>query len=980
MRTAPLTHFSPTYPLLTPTNHTTPSAHHATTDLAETIATLQTSLSTGLSSSEATYRASITGHNELTVEEGESLWSKFGEQFRNPLIMLLGASALVSVALGQYDDAVSITLAVVIVVTVAFVQEYRSEKSLEALNKLVPHYCHVLRDGHTSTLLATTLVPGDIVQFSTGDRIPADTRLATAYDLTIDESSLTGENEPCRKHCDVIVASSAELPLAERRNVAFMGTLVRNGRGSGVVIGTGKQTEFGHVFTMMKEVEVRRTPLQQKMDHLGKQLSFFSFGIIAVITLIGILQGRQWLDMFTIAVSLAVAAIPEGLPIVVTVTLALGVLRMADRHAIVKKLPAVEALGSVNVICADKTGTLTLNKMTITTVYTLAHQSLHDISENVTLSNRTIFQLPASNLLLRIGMLCNNAQRDETGHLVGQPTDIAFLEVADTAGIGDERGAYERISEMPFNSEQKYMLVQARPIVSALTPTSPLASPKTPLAAPKYYVKGAQEPLLQLCTTYFYSPSEPCRPLETSTVQTVIQAANDCARRGLRIVFCAVGDRMESLSLVGFVGMVDPPRPGVPDAIRTMSRGGVRVVMITGDSEGTATAIAGQLGLPPPTTLAGTSLDSLSEQDMIERVSRTTVFYRATPRHKMVIVRALQARGGVVAMTGDGVNDAPALRLADIGISMGKSGTDVAKEAADMILGTDTIFILATVLYAIEEGKSIFYNIQNFLRFQLSTSIAALSLIAVSTVLDMPNPLNAMQILWINIICDGPVAQSLGVEPVDPDVMKRPPRDPNEPIVTRELVGRVLGSAFVVFVGTMGVYSRVVGDGDDEENGDEGRRRGTTMTFTVFILFSLFNALTCRSPTRSIPRSLGLFTNPLFNLASASCVLVQILVVHWSPLQSIFRTTDLTLGEWAGLVGVAGMIVGVDEGFKYLYLSNTESSSSAFGRRSAGWRGLGPRSFVSRIKAVLLHGVYRIWYLIMRISGESGKGRGEDVV
>ncbi|KAJ3288716.1 High affinity Ca2+/Mn2+ P-type ATPase-like protein [Borealophlyctis nickersoniae] len=818
--TLPLSHPSSSSPhgdrkhsmpsMYTPAAFESPSAHYATLTAEQTVEANSTDVTNGLTTKEALYRRRVVGMNELNADEGESLASKFIDQFKNPLILLLFASATISVLLGEVDDAISIALAIIIVVTVAFVQEYRSEKSLEALNKLVPHYCHVIRNGQLTTMLANELVPGDIVRFATGDRIPADVRLAQASDLEIDESSLTGENEPCKKHAGIIDGhTAADLPLAERKNIAFMGTLVRNGHGSGIVIGTGKTTEFGMVFNMMKEVEVRKTPLQMKMDLLGKQLSLLSFGIIGVIMVLGGIQGRGWLEMFTIGVSLAVAAIPEGLPIVVTVTLALGVLRMARRHAIVKKLPSVESLGSVNAICVDKTGTLTMNKMTITNLYTLAQDVIFDVEPLKDVRN---MQSSAAQMVVKIGNICNNAHLDGTGQTVGQPTEIAFLEFQRRLGMDDMRKSHTRISETPFNAERKYMFVQTRD--SAL-PTSP----------PIYYAKGASDHIISRCTHYHVSEND-TRPLDSSARQRLTSIANDMTLQGLRILALAYGRDMDALVFVGFVGMYDPPRPGVPEAIADLVGGGVRVVMITGDSAGTASSIAQQLGMPINPTLSGTGLmsgpelDTLSEREIQEHVGSVSVFYRTTPRHKMIIVKAFQARGDIVAMTGDGVNDAPALRLADIGISMGKSGTDVSKEAADMILVNDDF---STVLYAIEEGKSIFYNIQNFLRFQLSTSVAALTLIAVATFFGLHNPLNPMQILWINIICDGPVAQSLGVEAVDPNVMRQPPRRQNEPIVTRELVMRVLSSAAIIVVGTLWVFIREVGG--------EGTltARGTTM-------------------------------------------------------------------------------------------------------------------------------------------------------
>ncbi|KAJ3159460.1 High affinity Ca2+/Mn2+ P-type ATPase-like protein [Geranomyces michiganensis] len=903
---------------------TSPSARFATLSLHDALAQLRTNLDTGLSSQDAAYRRNEHGLNELVTDDAETMWSKLVEQFKNPLILLLFASAGVSLLLGEIDDAISIALAIIIVVTVAFVQEYRSEQSLEALNKLVPHYCHVTRDGVLATLLAAELVPGDVVRFSTGDRIPADVRLATSHDLHLDESSLTGETEPCGKHHDAIEGRSQDLPLAERNNIAFMGTLVRCGHGSGIVVGTGKHTEFGHVFYMMKEVEVRKTPLQLKMDHLGKQLSLGSFIIIGFITLIGILQGRHWLEMFTIGVSLAVAAIPEGLPIVVTVTLALGVLRMADRHAIVKKLPSVEALGSVTVICADKTGTLTMNKMTVKKIYTLAQQRVVDLDDPTDPEN---LRLPASTMLMRIGNLCNNAHVDESGHTVGQPTEIAFLELRNRLGLPDERSHHTKVSEQPFSSDRKWMSVEYRtrapsnPPSPRLPRVATLSRASTPTPSPSLsYVKGAPEPVLERCKRYYVGQGDE-RPMDPSARATVDRVSREIANEGLRILALAYGPNTADLTFVGFVGMYDPPRPGVQDAIATLRRGGVRMMMITGDSEGTASSIAQQLGIPVirgsnRDVMSGPALDSLSERELQEHIAGVSVFYRATPRNKMTIIKALQARGDIVAMTGDGVNDAPALRLSDIGISMGKSGTDVAKEAADMILVNDDF---STVLYAIEEGKSIFYNIQNFLRFQLSTSLAALSLIAIATFLKMPNPLNAMQILWINIICDGPVAQSLGVEPVDPEIMKRPPRAANEPIITKPFIMRVLGSASTVVLGTIVTYAREIGKhADSWEPGSPDAKRGTTMTFTVFVLFSLFNAQTCRSQTRSIITSVGLFTNRMLNYATAACVIFQIAVVHWTPLQTIFQTADLEIADWMFMAFVGFGVVLIDEAAKWV--------------------------------------------------------------
>ncbi|KAJ3384268.1 High affinity Ca2+/Mn2+ P-type ATPase-like protein [Lobulomyces angularis] len=935
------------------------TAHFATISKTELFSVLKTDAN-GLSSPESIYRRHIVGLNELRVESTETFIQKFIEQFKNPLILLLFGSAALSILLGEIEDAVSITLAILIVISVAFVQEYRSEQSLQALNKLVPHYCHVYRDGQLCTLLANELIPGDVVRFSSGDRVPADVRLISSIDLEIDESSLTGENRPCKKHSEDLDINPEDLPLAERRNIAFMGTLVRGGNGVGVVVGTGKNTEFGAIFIMMKEVEVRRTPLQEKMDLLAKQLSMISITAIVFIIFIGLIQKRQWLEMLTIGVSLAVAAIPEGLPIVVTVTLALGVLRMAKRNAIVKKLPSVEGLGNVNIICVDKTGTLTTNKMAATKIYTLSHQaviSLDDIENAVTRQYGSSESLqegfaqlttsPSVRMLLKIGNLCNNAHINEDGR-IGQSTEVALLELLQRMSLPDERPNYTKVSEIPFSGEKKFMSIECQQKLPSFLPESPTNHPNL------FYVKGAMEVVLQKCKRIYINEFDQQRTLDKETLNMVVETAERVAASegGLRLIFMGVGQTMDDLALVGFVALSDPPRKGVAEAIRRLSIGKVKVVMITGDSESTAISIGERLGIYDasmlertvldmdnltedsnttsplktsnslltktrnPQVLSGPDLESLSRRELEAIIPQVTIFYRTTPKHKMTIVKAFQNLGNVVAMTGDGVNDAPALRLSDIGISMGKSGTDVSKEAADMILVDDDF---STVLYSIEEGKSIFSNIQNFLRFQLSTSIAALTIIALATFLHLQNPLNAMQILWINILCDGPVAQSLGVEEVDPDVMKRPPRPKNDHVVTKPLIQRVLLSAFMIVCGTMAVYI------NESSNENDSVRRRTTMTFTCFVFFDMFNSLTCRSTKRSI-FSLGLFTNKMYNIAVGFCLFGQFLVIYLPFFQNIFQTESLSLIDLMKLTFLSSSVLWVDEIRKYRNVENEKYS------------------------------------------------------
>ncbi|KAJ7496607.1 Ca-transporting ATPase [Mycena latifolia] len=924
----------------------TMSARFAHCSIEETVAHYRTSLTSGLLRSDIPNLLSTHGYNEFSVSSPEHVLVKFAKTiYESPLILLLCASATVSALMGNIDDAVSIAVAVLIVLTVGFVQEQRSEKSLEALNKLVPHHCHVLREGQTIHILANELVPGDVVTFATGDRIPADIRIAAAVDLEIDESSLTGETEARRKGTETCVYEGGgaggrgprePVPLAERACIAYMGTLVRNGRGTGIVIATGTDTEFGVIFSMMQDVEEKRTPLQLSMDELAKKLSLMSFGVIGVICLIGVLQHRSWLDMFTIGVSLAVAAIPEGLPIVTTVTLALGVLRMAKRKAIVKKLHSVESLGSVSVICSDKTGTLTKNEQTVTEAYA--------VDEIVHLEPPPSSLTAAIRKTLDIGALCNNASmaRNEEGIFVGQSTDVALLNILHVFGLPDRRTNFRRLSERPFNSEQKYMSV------SGVHPDAPNLMVNGGGSREMYYIKGSIDTVLERCK-FYYVNDESTPALDATTRHVILGKAQAVASRGLRVVAMAFGlggaagstpagsrspsrdgDERENWNLIfaGFQAMLDPPRKGVADSIGLLQAGGVQVVMITGDAEETALSIARALGLKVgsqhghggshrgapsssvdlgTSALAGTgtsycltgkAIDQMSKAQLKERVGTVTVFARTTPRHKMAIVEAFQSRGAVVAMTGDGVNDAPALKMADIGVSMGKSGTDVAKEAADVILVDDNF---STILPAVEEGKSIFHNIQNFLSFQLSTAAAALTLITLSTMLGLSNPLNAMQILFINILMDGPPSQSLGVDPVDPAVMRRPPRKKDAPIITRRLLYRVLFSASIIVVGTLFVYMFALED-------EKMSRREQTMTFTCFVFLDLVSAV----QNRGI--GCGLLQNKMLVTTVSISAISQLALVYVPFMQAIFQTAALDLGDLAVILVLAGTSFVLHEG------------------------------------------------------------------
>ncbi|NXY63791.1 AT2C2 ATPase, partial [Callaeas wilsoni] len=864
---------------------------------------LNVDLQTGLSGFSVLQRRSKHGWNEFSVENTEPIWKKYLDQFKNPLILLLLASAFVSVITKEYEDAASITMAVLIVVTVAFIQEYRSEKSLEELNKLVPPECNCLREGKLQHLLARELVPGDIIYLSVGDRVPADLRLIEVTDLLVDESSFTGEAEPCNKTDSVLLEAGDITTLS---NVVFMGTLVRYGKGKGVVIGTGENSQFGEVFKMMQAEETPKTPLQKSMDRLGKQLTLFSFGIIGLIMLIGWLQGKRLLSMFTIGVSLAVAAIPEGLPIVVTVTLVLGVLRMAKKKVIVKKLPIVETLaliksipasGCCNVICSDKTGTLTANEMTVTRLVTSdgCQAEVTGVGYN---GEGNVYLLPSKEILkefsnvsigklVEAGCVVNNAVIRKNS-VIGQPTEGALLALAMKMELADIKDIYVRKKEIPFSSEQKWMAVKC--------------TLKNQDQEDIYFMKGAFEEVIQYCTLYNSGGiSLSLTPQQKALYQ---QEEKRMGSSGLRVLALASGPELGKLTFLGLVGIIDPPRAGVREAVQVLFESGVSVKMVTGDALETAVAIGQNIGLcnGKLKAMSGEELDRLAEAELSSTVQNVSIFFRTSPKHKLKIIKALQRAGAVVSMTGDGVNDAVALKSADIGIAMGQAGTDVSKEAANMILVDDDF---SKVMNAIEEGKGIFYNIKNFVRFQLSTSISALSLITLSTVLNLPNPLNAMQILWINIIMDGPPAQSLGVEPVDRDTIKQPPRCITDTILSRSLILKIFMSAIIIISGTLFVFWK--------ENPKGGiTPRTTTMTFTCFVFFDLFNALTCRSQTKLI-FEIGFFRNRMFLYSVLGSFLGQLAVIYIPPLQKIFQTENLGVLDLLFLTGLASSVFVVSE-------------------------------------------------------------------
>ncbi|KAK4291732.1 hypothetical protein Pmani_035458 [Petrolisthes manimaculis] len=863
---------------------------------------LTTDPSSGLPSREVLTRRQIAGYNEFSESPDDPLWKKFLGQFKEPLILLLLASSLVSLVMGQLDDAVVIMLAIVIVATVAFIQELRTDRALEELKKQVPVTCMCQRDGNLREYQARELVPGDIVHLSIGDRVPADMRLVHAVDLTIDESSFTGETEPAPKMSSTITTnsygSSASSCATSVGNMAYMGTFVRTGRGRGVVTSTGERSQFGELYRMMQEEETPRTPLQRNMDALAKKLSVFSFCFIAVVFVMGIYQGIPIQKIFNIAVSLAVAAIPEGLPIVVTMTLCLGIRRMAQRSALVKGLHTVETLGCVTSVCSDKTGTLTKNEMTVTCAVTSEGDECQITGVGYSSDGQVVFQSGYSDLanealtkLLESGAVCNNAQI-VGGNLLGQPTEGAILAAAIKHGIYNPQDKYQRLEEIPFKSETKYMSVKVK-------------NKKT--GEVEWVMKGTVEAVIQKCTHYHQNVA--VLPLSREKQQQICAISSEWGRHGLRVLAMARGTSLSEMNYLGIVGIMDPPREAVRASITTLQSTGIRVKMVTGDAQETACAIAKAVGLQvrAGTVFSGEQVDGMDERLLTRLVQEATVFFRVSPRHKLRIVKALQQCDEIVGMTGDGVNDVVALKRSNIGIAMGTMGSAVSKEAADMILNDDNF---TTILSAIEEGKCIYHNISNFVQFQVSTSLVALSLIALSTLFGLPSPLNPMQILLINVIMDGPPALTLGMEPIDDDVKLQPPRDTKKDLITRQLVRNCIISATVIICGTLWVFRSEMSDG-------MVTMRDTTMTFACFVMFDMFNAMSCRSHSKSI-MELGLTSNWYLFLALTATMGCLLAVVYLPFLQWIFQTEGIHISDWIYLLCLTSTVLIVSELRKFL--------------------------------------------------------------
>ncbi len=865
----------------------------------EALARFGASLS-GLDESGSQRRLDQHGPNRLREKPPRAAWLKFLDQFRDLLVIVLLGAAVLAGAIGDIKDTVVILMVVVFNACLGFYQEHRAEATLAALRKMLAQHARVRRGGQAREIPAECLVPGDIVLLEAGDRVPADGRVVVAHHAEVAEAALTGESQAVGKHVEAL--PPGEYPLAERANMVFMNTEVTRGRLEVLTIATGMETEMGRITGLLENAQERPTPLQTQLDALGRRLAIVAGGVVALILVFGILRGAPLVEAILTSIALAVAAIPEGLPAVVTVTLAIGMHRMAKNRAIVKKLSAVETLGSTSVICADKTGTLTLNRMTARRLYYRGRRfavSGEGYSGEGVISPEDDLPLPDCRALLEPAVLCNES-RIHNGQLLGDPTEGALLALAMKGGADPDElaGCSPRIAEIPFDSTHKFMATfhhQGEWVRMLLK-----GAPDVLLARAGFFLDAAGEvPLDERARLAFET--------ENARLAGAAMRVLALARRDIPVrEFDPAGDLMvwaEGLTLIGLAGIIDPPRPEARDAISLCRQAGIQVKMITGDHAITAAAIARELGLEGA-VLTGAELDRLDLDQLSRQIGETTVFARVAPEHKVRIVQALKARGHVVAMTGDGVNDAPALKNADIGVAMGLSGTEVTREAATMVLTDDNF---ATIVGAVREGRTIYENIVKFVRFQLSTNIGAILTVIGAQLLGLPTPFTAIQILWINIIMDGPPAMTLGLEPVRPGIMQELPRRADARILTLARFWRLFGYGAVMAVGTVGVFAHGLREG--------GLAYALTLAFTTFVLFQFFNVFNARAE-HGTAFNRQFFANGRLWAALAGVVGLQVVVVHWGPAQAIFHTTGLTVADWGLAIAVAASVLWLEEARK----------------------------------------------------------------
>jgi Ca2+-transporting ATPase len=857
----------------------------------------------GLSAAEVDLRRRRHGDNALAETKSRPLWLRFLDQFRNLLVMVLLFAAGLAWTIGDLKDALVILVVVVLNAALGFYQEHRAERTLSTLKAMIAVRARVRRDGRITEVEAAELVPGDLVLLDAGDRVPADGRLLTAPNLEVDEAALTGESHPVGKCTRALDA--ADPPLAERLNLLYMNTVVTRGRAEMLVVATGMATEIGRLAGMIAETRDSETPLQRQLDTLGKRLAAIAGVIVALIFVLDLTRGLPWTQAAITAVALAVAAIPEGLPAVVTVTLAIGMWRMAQNRAILKKLAAVETLGSTTVICSDKTGTLTLNQMTARAGW-FAGGRFSVGGEGYRAEGAIIQDDPADPTdstdmidLVRPMALCNES-RVRDGELIGDPTEGALWVLARKAGLDpeSEQTHRPRIAEIPFDSAHKFMA------------TFHHAGEQVEL-----FVKGAPDVLLARASHWLSAGGE--QPLDAAT-RGRIEAENErLASQSLRVL--AVARRIipardfdpavdlwcwtDGWTFLGLAGLMDPPRPEAADAVARCRQAGIQVKMITGDHKLTAAAVGRELGLIGE-VVTGAELDAMEDAALGRRIDAIGVIARVSPAHKVRIVKALKARGHVVAMTGDGVNDAPAVKAADIGVAMGLTGTAVTREAATMVLMDDNF---ATIVRAVEEGRVIFDNIVKFVRFQLSTNIGAILTVLAATLMGLPAPFTAIQLLWINIIMDGPPAMTLGVEPARPGIMQATPRRQDAQILTLRRMTLLSLYGATMMVGTLWLFQDALAT--------HGETYALTLAFTSFVLFQFFNVFNARSEHGSA-FNMNFLANGKLWLALGAVLALQILVVHWPTAQAIFGTTHLQPLDWLKAALVASSVLLLDEARK----------------------------------------------------------------
>lgn len=842
----------------------------------------------GLTGKEASERLAEYGENRLREEERIPVWKLFLQQFNSVLVWLLLFAVVISLFLGDVLESEIIAVILVANALIGFLQEYRAEKALGALKKVSGLHARVMRDGHIRKIETAHLVPGDLVLLETGDRIPADARLVDSMNFETQEAMLTGESAPISKHTDPI---DGTVSLAERANMVYSGTLAARGRARAVVTATGMSTELGRIAGLLGEDEdSRKSPLQKKLNHFSRRLAIVVMGASGLIFLLTWIAGGEVLETFKTSISLAVAAIPEGLPAVVALTLARGVQKMVSSNAIVRHLPSIETLGSSSVICSDKTGTMTMNRMSVRKLYVPRHEVL--LSEII--SGEQIAQSVDIELTLRIGALCNDARLEQDGSVFGDPTEAALLGSATDAGLDPAslQQLYRRIDEIGFDSTRKMMSTLHEGPDEGLV----------------MYTKGAPDVLLEHCSSMMVDGE--IEHLDEERRREILDRNDGYASSGLRVLGFAWKPvhsghefREERLVFAGLQAMNDPPRPEVVDAIRQCRQAGIRVVMITGDQKRTAEAIGQELGITG-SAMTGAELDEAG--DLATVVEEVSMFARVSPEQKIRIVEALQDKGHVVAMTGDGVNDAPALQQADIGVAMGRGGTDVAREASTMVLVDDNF---ASIVKAVEEGRAIFDNLRKFVFFLLSSNISEIMIIVLAVIAGLKLPLVAIQILWVNLITDGLPALALGFEPKAPDLMKRPPAEKSEFIVNRYMLVRLAVMSSVITFGSLGLYiSSLFSSGWNWgmplDGGTAAYIHASTMAFTSLVIFEMVNAFQARSETRTL-FSMSMFSNPWLLGAVVVSLLLQALVIY-SPLADAFHVAPLSVSDW-GLILLCSM-------------------------------------------------------------------------